>query len=118
MLPDWPDLKEEIVRAFMRNAAARVRQRSVAGIVVAVPVHEGHGHFIQRGDGSTEERPFEQAGAEAVIPADAIKSESLDDIFTRMEPMIETLAGATSRTMLKVMEEGIRAVGNEIDGGG
>jgi hypothetical protein len=35
-----------------------------------------------------------------------------------MEPMIETLAGATSRTMLKVMEEGIRAVGNEIDGGG
>ena len=32
--------------------------------------------------------------------------------------MIETLAGATSRTMLKVMEEGIRAVGNEIDGGG
>jgi len=29
--------------------------------------------------------------------------------------MIETLAGATSRTMLKVMEEGIRAVGNEID---
>jgi hypothetical protein len=36
MLPDWPDLKEEIVRAFMRHAAVRVRQRSVAGMVVAV----------------------------------------------------------------------------------
>jgi hypothetical protein len=118
MLPDWPDLKEEIVRAFMRHAAARVRQRSVAGIVVAVPVHEGHGHFTRREDGSTEERPFERAGAEVAIHAEAIKSESLSDIFTRMEPMIETLAGATSQNMLKVMEEGIRAVGNEIDGGG
>jgi hypothetical protein len=35
-----------------------------------------------------------------------------------MEPMSETLAGTTSRTMLKVVEERTRAVGNEIDGGG
>jgi NADPH-dependent 2,4-dienoyl-CoA reductase/sulfur reductase-like enzyme len=76
MLPDWPDIKEEIARAFMRHAAERVRQRSVAGIAVAVPVHEGHGHFTQHADGRTEERAFERAGAEVAIPADAIKSES------------------------------------------
>src|SRR5271170_7137244 len=118
MLPDWPDIKEEIARAFMRHAAEKVRQRSVAGIVVAIPVHEGHGHFIQRADGNTEERAFERADAEVAIPADAIKSESLGDIFNRMEPIIETLAGATSQTMFKVMEEGTRAVGNEVNAGG
>jgi hypothetical protein len=69
-------------RAFMRCLAARVRQRSVAGIVVAVPVHEGHRHFVERADGSTEERPFERAGAEVSIPADAVASESLADILT------------------------------------
>jgi hypothetical protein len=35
-----------------------------------------------------------------------------------MEPIIETLAGAASQTMFKVMEEGTRAVGNEINADG
>jgi hypothetical protein len=118
MLPDWPDLKDEVSRAFMRRLAARVRQRSVGGIVVAVPVHEGQGHFIERADGSTEERPFERAGAEVSIPADAIANESLADMLTRMEPMIESLARSTSQTMLRTMEESIRSVGNEIDAAG
>jgi Ser/Thr protein kinase RdoA (MazF antagonist) len=118
MLPDWPDPKEEILHAFMRHTAERVRQRSIAGMVVAVPVHEGYGHFIERADGTTEERLFERTGAELAIPADAITSESLADMLGRMQPVIESLASATSQTMLNVMEEGIRAVGNEIEAGG
>jgi hypothetical protein len=39
-------------------------------------------------------------------------------MYSRMGPILDSLARAQGAHIFKVMEEGIRSVGNEVDGGG
>jgi hypothetical protein len=118
MLPDWPVAKSDLVRAGMRRMAADLRQRTFGSFLTPAPVFEGDRFAILRADGNYEEKPFSSAGAEVKIPVDAIKSESLPEVFARMKPVVEEIARSQQQTMSQVIEEGVRSVGNEINAGG
>ena len=118
MLPDWPDIKDEIHRALMRFVKRVARARSAAGLAVAVTLPEGHGTRMARGDGTVEEGEFERATAEVTLPFEAIETGSMEGIVEKLVAMADQLAQSTDRTMLKTIEEGVRSVGNEINAGG
>ena len=118
MLPDWPDIKDEIHRALMRFVKRVARARSAAGLAVAVTLPEGHGTRMARGDGTVEEGEFERATAEVTLPTEAIETGSMEGVVEKLVAMADQLAQSTDRTMLRTIEEGVRSVGNEINAGG
>jgi hypothetical protein len=102
----------------MRKVRAEVGARSTIGLVPKSSVHEGHGTMMMRADRSSEESEFETSVGEFAIPMEALKEESLQQLFARMTPLIESQAKARTESMLRMVEAASRAAGTATDAKG
>jgi hypothetical protein len=118
MLPDWPNIKRDIVRAMMRRVRAEIGARSTIGLVPKSSVHEGHATMMIRADGTSEASPFETSEGEFALPMEALKEENLEQLFARMRPLIESQAKARTESMLRTVEAASRAAGTASDAKG
>lgn len=118
MLPDWPSLKADIVRVYMRYVRARVRQRSAAGLVPRSRVHEGDRLILCREDGSVEDTEFRRAEGVAQLSLPDIVNLPLREMFTKLDPIADGLARSQSEALFRTIEEGSKKAGTVTDAQG
>jgi hypothetical protein len=97
---------------------AHAHGMSIVGIISHKPVFEGHANSIQRADGTVEESDFHSASGEAIVPVEAIKSGSLEAVFTALLPVSTQVGASMAMSMYDTIEAGIRSVGNEVNAAG
>jgi hypothetical protein len=71
-----------------------------------------------RADGTIEKTEFETAVGEFQIPMEAVKEETLEQLFSRMVPLIDDLARARSEAMFRTVGAASRAAGTATDAKG
>jgi hypothetical protein len=119
MYPDWPMLKDEIQRLYLRVLRDSTDRRT--GFLSQVPkvaLHEGNAHALQRADGTTSAAPMTRVSAEFIQTESDIENMSLRDMLASIDEKAETLARGRSEHTFRAMNEASEEAGTSVDAGG
>jgi hypothetical protein len=119
MLPDFPNLKDDLNRAITRVMMERTRlYQGPIGTIRRARMFEGRLNTIVRPDGSREETPLIHSSAMLNISLPELAELDLPELLMRLDAIARDMAGQQSRQFYEAMSEGVARVGNAIDAQG
>lgn len=119
MLPDFPDLKDELHKLFMTKLKLSIQEQ--APLIAIIPrrrYHEGEGGMSVREDGSVESTELEEYSADVTYDLAEIKDLTLEEAFSRYQEIVGQVAKQQEKTVISRVSEAARSVGNQIDARG
>lgn len=119
MLPDWPETKDAIGKAFIDFIKAEVTAKSgFLAEISSARVHEGDSMAIRREDGISRTSEFIQISGEMPISLDELPKLTIPEILQRLYSFAEQLARGRSAHVFEALEEASREAGTEVDAAG
>lgn len=113
MLPDWPNLKKDLLDFVTAYVRMRVRQlMPVTRDMPTVIFFEGHEKLSIRDDGSEDRSCPSTAESTIELEGDEVTRLTLEELFTKMNRMAEEIARQQSRQIFERIDEAIESVGN------
>jgi hypothetical protein len=119
MLPDFPDLKAEV----MRIVTAKLRRRVDTGDPVLAEIkqfrqHEGAQMRYEQYGGRTEQMGFEKFGVEFSVAAADVPTLIGEKLDAKMEELAQNLIAQSAKAFFTKMGESCQKAGTSIDAGG
>jgi hypothetical protein len=119
VLPDLPDLKEDIQQVlddYLRTQAHK--KLGVWGTIPRVYVHEGNRMRTVRADGTIENTEFKEASAEFTVKRSEIPDLTPQNQLALLDRMAEQMAGKVSKNLYSSLNATLKETGQTVDSGG
>lgn len=118
MLPDFPELKRDLMNAVLREFREAVKSHSGAfADVQRVRYFEGDRHRLDRGEGDVDSSSFEELGATLSLTTDELRELSIRDLRVRMEDWAKEMASQQAKMIYASISEATDRVGNTLEAG-
>jgi hypothetical protein len=118
MLPDFPKLKERLLRLAWFEHRGRIQADELIGAIRAVPYHEGRGFATGDVDGYVEHTEPEVRAFSYEIERDAIIDRGVDALRESLAKATALQLQAMHEMLLRKAGEATERVGNKVDAGG
>ena len=119
MLPDLPELKNDLQRIFDKYLRRQVNARmGVFDNSAKHIIHEGERMRIIRADGSVEESDMKLSSAEMTIKTDELATLTIKDRMDRLNGMAEDMARQISEHLFGSLFETLDKAGQSVDAKG
>jgi len=118
MLPDFPRLKERLLRLTWFEHRGRIQADDLIGAIRAVPYFEGRGFATGDVDGHVEHTKAEVMAFPYEIERSAIIERGLDALRESLAKMTALQIQAMHEMLLRKSGEAAAKVGNRVDAGG
>lgn len=118
MLPDYPLIKAHLIEAVQaRLNAALNSSLGTFSQAQKTTLHEGAGTFLERDDGSIDDKPMHRFEASAILHHDLTEIESLDPsaIVQTIDELGHKLGASQLQHFLSVLDTAVKSVGNVVD---
>lgn len=119
MLPDYPNLKNDIKKLLRSRAEAEARDAHQ--FLSKIPKnlrHEGNRHTYSTVDGVIEELDAQQCESAMSIPFADFTSMTLEDAQRHLTQAYCELHGAMTKRLFEVVDEAVMSAGNAVSGNG
>jgi hypothetical protein len=118
MLPDFPKLKERLLRLAWFEHRRRVEADGLVGAISAVPYFEGRRFATGDVDGYVEQSVPEVTSIPYEIERAAIIERGLDALNDSLKKATELQIQAMHEMLFRKHSEAVARVGNQVDAGG
>lgn len=119
MLPDYPDVKEELAQVVTAFLADRVQfHLGVIGQGPRMTLFEGERHQTTRPDGRVRDMEFKSISAELLFENRELATISLDSLFEKLDGIAQEMAAQQARHVYEQVGAAAEEVGNVVDGAG
>jgi hypothetical protein len=119
MLPDWPEIKQELADLQLRQTMKAAAEKGpIAAELPHFVMHEGDKMTFETADGDIRELELERVEAKYVIPLDSVSSQSLEAALKHASDMGSQMAKQMSDHLLATLDEAVGSAGNVVDAGG
>jgi hypothetical protein len=118
MLPDFPRLKERLLRLAWLEHRGRIQADELIGAIRAVPYFEGRGFATGDVDGHVEHTDAEVMAFPYEVERSAIIERGLDAFRESLAKATALQIQAMHELLLRKVSEATERVGNAVDAGG
>jgi len=119
VLPDLPNLKQDLQQVLNRYLRKAIHQR--LGVFSDIPrhtVHEGKSMRVYRADGSVEDTDMKEASAEMMLKVDELPKMSVGDRVAKINELADSMAKQMSEHLYGSLNQSLEKAGQVVDGRG
>lgn len=119
MLPDFPEVKSELVDMLVEFLKTRIN--NYLGPLSEIPrskVFEGDGHTLTRSSGEREQITFQEYRAGFRVSDEELPTLSMDSLLERLDKTAEEMARQQAQSVFSQVSEAVERVGNVVDAEG
>lgn len=119
MLPDYPDVKNDLAAKLQEFLQKRMRiHLGALDDIRTFQYFEGDQHSITREDGETEVNPFHRMTSEISIEKADLPKMSLEEALKRLDDVAADMARQHAQMVYGTISEAVDKVGNVVDAKG
>ena len=116
MLPDYPELKDELHEVLMEWFANRIKHHTGPGLsdIHSYHIPEGRTTAFVRQDGEYDEMDLKQMGAEFEIKSSDIPRSDFNFVLAKLEESAASIGIQNAKMIFETMEEVTEKTGNVV----
>ena len=116
MLPDLPDLKNDIQHVLTKYLQHQINMR--LGVFNESPrhtAHEGNRMRVIRADGSMDDSDFKESSSQMTIKIEEVSKLTVEERLARINSVADDMANQMSQHLFGRLKEAIDKTGNVVD---